>query len=66
MRVIEKCSQEIQNKDIIEILSNLDQVPSEVKERLILMAEDLTITEYFGIIYLQMEGENQRVQLPRQ
>ena len=28
---IEKCSQEIQNKDITEILSNLDQVPSEVR-----------------------------------
>jgi Fe-Mn family superoxide dismutase len=28
---LEKCSPEIQNKDILEILSNLDQVPSEVK-----------------------------------
>jgi superoxide dismutase, Fe-Mn family len=28
---LEKCSEEVQNKDITEILSNLDQVPSEVK-----------------------------------
>jgi Fe-Mn family superoxide dismutase len=28
---IEKCPHEIQNKDILEILSNLDQVPNEVK-----------------------------------
>jgi len=28
---LEKCSQEIQNKDIIEILTQIDQVPTEVK-----------------------------------
>ncbi len=28
---LEKCSEEIQNKDITEILANLDQVPNEVK-----------------------------------
>jgi superoxide dismutase, Fe-Mn family len=28
---IEKCPPEIQNKDILEILSNLDQVPNEVR-----------------------------------
>jgi superoxide dismutase, Fe-Mn family len=28
---LEKCSEEVQNKDITEILSNLDPVPSEVK-----------------------------------
>ena len=28
---LEKCSEEIQNKDITEILSNLDQLPNDVK-----------------------------------
>ncbi len=28
---IEKCSQDIQNKDVTEILSNLDQVPAELR-----------------------------------
>ena len=47
---LEKCPPEIQEKDIIQILSNLDQVPALKKVQSISMEEDSIIIEYFGII----------------
>ena len=45
---LEKCPPEVQEKDIIEILSNLDQVPADQKVQSTLTAEDSITIEYFG------------------
>ena len=45
---LDKCPPDIQEKDILEILSNLDQVPADQKVQSTLMVEDLITIEYFG------------------
>lgn len=47
---LEKCPPEIQEKDILDILSSLDQVPADQKVQSTLTEEDLITIEFFGTI----------------